>query len=162
VTSRAKIGDIFQVRIDPSAIRYFQYVADDMTQLGSNVVRIFRGSYAPDEPIDVARLTEGDIDFHAHVFLGIGLKKKLWHKVGHAPPPSDLDILFRDTNDFGNPQITVSRNWHVWTINGRFQKVGELLPEHQQAEVGVIVPPDSLLYRMRNGRYDFFYPDFQR
>jgi hypothetical protein len=160
VSKKLVVGDVFEVRLDALTKRFFQYVADDSTQLNSHVVRVFRKAYDVNTSPELRIVIAGEVDFHAHVLLGIGIKQQLWQRVGHAPPPSDLDVLFRDTNDYGNPSISVSTNWHVWKVNGPFERVGALRPKYDRAEVGVVVPPDSLLYRMRNGRYDFVYPGY--
>ncbi|HQR71317.1 MAG TPA: hypothetical protein PLE54_11975 [Burkholderiaceae bacterium] len=154
------IGDVFEVQLDPGNVRFFQYLADDATQLGSQVVRVFRETYRAGEPFDAQRVTAGEVDFYAHVFVRNGLKQGLWRKVGHSRPPTASNVLFRDSDDYGKPAIKVSKNWYVWRVNCPFEVVGVLAPKHQRAEVGVVVPPDSLIYRMRNGNYDFVYPDY--
>lgn len=160
MSQKLKIGDIFQVRIDELRVKYFQYIADDLTQLNSQAVRVFRETYDAREPIEIDRLHCGTIEFYAHVFIRIGLKQQHWRKVGHANVPSKVSVLFRDSNDFGNPEMKVSRDWHVWEVNEPFRKVGRLEPQYQQAEIGVVVPPSSLLHRMQKGNYDFVYPDY--
>ena len=105
MSQRLKLGDIFEVYLDGSTVRYFQYVAKDSSQLDSHVVRVFRESYAVDAPVDTSAILAGEIDFHAHVYLQLGMKQDLWQKVDHAPPPSDLDIIFRDSDDYGNPDV---------------------------------------------------------
>lgn len=37
-----KIGDVFEVKIDETSKKYFQYIANDMTQLNSDVIRGFK------------------------------------------------------------------------------------------------------------------------
>jgi hypothetical protein len=160
MSKKLTVGDVFEVRLDASTKRFFQYAADDTSQLNSPVVRVFRKSYDVHESPELHSITKGDIDFHAHVLLGIGIKQRLWQRVGHQKPPDDIDVLFRDTNDYGNPKIVVSSNWYVWRVNEPFEKVGQLRPKDEGAEIGVVVPPDSLIYRMRNGRYDFAYPAY--
>jgi hypothetical protein len=161
MSKRPNIGDLFEVQIDSANARVFQYISNDSTQLHSDVVRVFREAYTLGEPMDVRRILEGEIDFHAHVLLMIGLKQKIWRKIGHAEPPGDLTtVLFRDSGDYGNPKIRVSKNWYVWKINSESDHVGVLSERYQGAEIGVVVPPNSLVYRMRNGKYDFVYPDY--
>jgi len=157
---RLKIGDVFEVKTDSSAVRFFQYVADDVTQLSSYVVRVFKEAYGREEPLDIPRIVAGEAHFHAHVFLRNGIKQQAWRKVGHAPPPDDLDVLFRDSGDYGNPEVTVSTNWYVWKINGPTEDVGKLLPQYQSAEIGVVITAGDLVYRMQHGEYDFIYPGF--
>lgn len=159
MSQKLVVGDVFEVRMDALTKRLFQYVATDASQLNSHVVRVYKKPYGLNELPDLRAVINGGVDFHAHVLLGIGIKQKLWQKVGHEQPLGAVDVLFRDTNDYGNPEIKVSRNWYVWTVNAPFEKVGEFRPKYEAAEVGVVVPPDSLIYRMRNGKYDFVYPE---
>lgn len=160
MTTRIRIGDIFAINLDAQSIRYMQYVADDDSQLRSNVVCVFQRVFPAGAAIDPEQLVLGEVYFHAHVFLRIGLRQKRWYKTGHAQARDASTVLFRDTNDFGHPAVTVSKNWYVWRIGEAFTKVGELAPSIHHAEVGVVVPPDSLVHRARTGTYDFVYPSF--
>ena len=40
-----KVGDVFSVPLDGGSKKYFQYVANDLTQLNSDVVRAFKQKY---------------------------------------------------------------------------------------------------------------------
>lgn len=161
MSKRPSVGDLFEVQLDSASARAFQYVSDDTTQLHSNVVRVFRETYKVGEPVDVRRILDGEIDFHAHVFLTIGIRQKRWRKIGRAEPPGDLDaVLFRDSDDYGDPKVRISKNWYIWKINSISEHVGVLSQRYQGAEIGVVVPPDSLVHRMRNGKYNFVYPDY--
>jgi hypothetical protein len=161
MSRRPSVGDLFEVQVDPESTRVFQYISDDATQLHSNVVRVFRETYKVGEPMDVRHILDGEIDFHAHVFLMIGLRQKCWQKIGHAEPPRDLDtVLFRDSNDYGDPKIKISKNWYVWKINSATKHVGVLSERYQGAEIGVVLPPKSFVDRMRTGKYDFVYPGY--
>ena len=157
---RIELGDWFEVRMSPSTARYFQFVAVDTTQLHSDVVRVIDGTYDSTANHDPGELEAEMVDFFSHVYIRAGLKEGLWHKCGHSPPPDRLDVLFRDTDDYGDPDVTVSKNWFVWKVSSRTKFVGKLRRRYQQAEIGVVVPPDSLVYRLRNGCYDFVYPDY--
>lgn len=157
---KSRLGDLFEVRLDESVVRFFQYVANDETQLDSNVVRVFRETYSPNTSTSARIVAAGEVDFHAHVFLSIGTKQGLWRKAGHAEPPDNIEVLFRDSDDYGNPEVQISRSWFVWKPNSRAKSIGRLGPRYEHAEIGVVVPPDSLVYRMRNGAYDFVYPDY--
>ncbi len=161
MANRLQIGDLFEVRTDALAKRYFQYIADDASQLGSDVLRVFRDAYNVDEKPVTDRILNGEVDFHVHVFLKNGLKQGLWEKIGHARPPADLkSILFRDSEDYGNPEIKTSKRWYVWRIGGPYKDVGELTPPYQHAEIGVVIPTSALISRMRTGKFDFFYPGY--
>lgn len=157
---RLKIGDVFRVPVDGSTNGHFQYVATDTTQLSSEVIRVFQEAHSTQDVVDIENIVRGVVAFYAHVFLKIGLKQKYWHKVGHSDEIGQVDVLFRNSNDYGNPKIRVSHDWHVWRINEPFEKVGNLSADYQDAEIGVVVPPDSLVHRIRSGRYDFVYPDY--
>ena len=71
-----------------------------------------------------------------------------------------MDVLFRDSDDYGNPQIKVSHAWYVWRINEEFKFIGELAKKYQHAEIGIVMTPDDIIHRMRNGVYDGFYPEY--
>jgi hypothetical protein len=154
-------GDVFEVRLDASTRRFFQFVAVDSTQLFSAVVRVFRDSHDGSTPVDVEAIAGGAVDFHAHVLLAMRISKGLWRKVGRASVASTSKILFRASDDYGTPGIRISKEWFVWKINGAQEYVGPLPPKYEHAEIGVVVPTDSLLFRMREGRYDFFHPDYK-
>jgi hypothetical protein len=47
--TRTTIGDVFSVPLGASGKKYFQYVANDLTELNSQVIRAFRKTF----PIDV-------------------------------------------------------------------------------------------------------------
>jgi hypothetical protein len=157
--SRIRIGNVFVVEFDGKR-KYFQYVADDLTQLNSRVIRVFKQVYPADAPIELSEIVKGEIEFFAHASVPIGVKLGYWSKVGHVSEVGTVDVYFRDSNDFGNPQIKCSQNWHVWKINEPFVDVGELKGSYQQAEIGVVVAPQMLVHRMRTGSYDFVYPGY--
>jgi hypothetical protein len=90
------------------------------------------------------------------------VKLGYWEKIGNCPDIGEINhILFRDTNDYGNPQIQISQDWWIWKINEEQQRVGKLLGENQKAEIGLVINPESIVHRIRTGKYDFpFYPSF--
>jgi len=69
-----KIGDIFEIKTIRNTKRYFQYVANDLYQLNSAVVRVFKREF-PLEYVPVAEeIVNDDMDFYAHILLKTGLK----------------------------------------------------------------------------------------
>ncbi len=158
--SRTRIGDIFCVKIDGKRVRYFQYVADDLTQLNSQVIRVFKKSFRIAERLDWRQLVNGEVEFYAHVFLKIGSKLRYWEKIANVPEIGKMEVLFRNSEDYGNPNIKISENWHVWKINEPFVKVGRLGGGNRRAEIGVVIAPDSIVHRMKVGDYDFVYPGY--
>ncbi|WP_223255421.1 hypothetical protein [Flavobacterium sp. LM4] len=57
----------------------------------------------------------------------------------------------------------VSNNWYVWKINDKkFTSVGKLTGENQKAEIGLIMNHEDIVYRIKNGAYNFpFYPGYK-
>ena len=103
------------------------------------------------------------MQFYAHVVVRWGIRLGFWEKVGHAAEIGTTDVLFRDTDDCirkpGEDPVRVSHRWYVWRINGEFQRIGPLTDKYREAEIGVVVSPDSIVHRMRTGKYDFVYPE---
>jgi len=155
-----KIGDVFSVPLDGGSKKYFQYVANDLTQLNSSVIRAFKSTYPIDSSPDLLQVVAGDVDFYAHVVLKWGIKMKLWERVGNLSFTDKLDVLFRASNDYGNPSIKTSHNWRVWKIGEDDQRVGKLGGEYLKAEIGVVVDPPSVVHRLRTGEYSFVYPGY--
>lgn len=157
-----KIGDVFSVRINEENIKYFQLIATDLTQLNSDVIRAFKKTYPLNTNPDLFEITTQEVDFYAHCVTKWGIKMGYWNKVGNISDIGKIDhILFRDSSDFGNPQVKVSQNWWIWKINEEQISVGNLTGENEKAEIGIIMDPDSIVHRIKTGNYDGFYPDYK-
>jgi hypothetical protein len=159
IRSRVVVGDVFAVSLGAKTTGFFQYVARDSSQLNSHVVRVFKERRVENEPADTSQIARGEIDFHAHVFLNLGVKQQLWRKVARADVRGSVDVVFRNSSDYGKSKKALSNEWFIWRINEPYVKLGALPRAYRDAEVGVVVPPDSLIYRMNNGFYDFHYPE---
>jgi hypothetical protein len=164
--ANTKIGDVFSVEIDDSKTKYFQLVAFDLLQLNSDVIRAFSKVYPLDANPDLSAIVSGEIEFYAHCVTKLGLGMGFWKSVGNISKTGNpKSILFRDTNDYGSKQgeqIKISHKWYVWNINDRdFTRVGKLVGENRKAEIGIVISPDSIVHRMKTGKYDFVYPDFE-
>jgi hypothetical protein len=79
-----KLGDIFIVKFEEYQ-KYFQYVADDMTQLNSRVIRVFKEKYPLGSIQDLMVVAKGEIDFYAHTMVNPGIKLGFWEKAGNVP-----------------------------------------------------------------------------
>ncbi|MHA6726514.1 hypothetical protein ACX3PU_00445 [Chryseobacterium sp. A301] len=162
-----KIGDIFSVELDNGNKKYFQYIANDLTQLNSDVIRAFKKEYPINEPSNYEEILSGEIDFHAHTMINVGVKQNLYVQEGKSIVyPSIDDVVFRDTNDAGHgpekPQVFISENWFIWKINDKaFKTVGKLNGENRNAEIGIVIPPFAIVERIKTGKYNFVYPDFE-
>lgn len=161
-----KIGDVFWVKVDETNKKFFQYIANDLTQLNSDVIRAFKKLYLLSAQPELTEIFSGEVDFYAHCVIKFGVKMGLWEKAGNINDVGDLSqILFRDTNDVGSrpgEQILVSEKWYVWRINDDdFTVVGKLKGENRKAEIGIVVNPYDIKNRMTTGRYTFFYPGYE-
>jgi hypothetical protein len=162
MTSRVvtKIGDIFEVPLDDKTKKYIQYIANDQTQLNSSVIRAFKTKYALEAQPGMGEITTDVVDFYAHTVLKPGIIRKIWKRIGKSPDIGNLAIFFRGTNDVLDPKIKVSKNWHVWERDGPSRRVGELVGDYQNAEIGAVMPAGQIVHRMRTGKYTFAYPSY--
>ncbi len=157
-----KIGDVFSVRLQNNELKFFQYIAVDKNQLDSEVIRAFKHAYLIVETPDMLTIIKDEVDFHAHVMLKLGVKLGYWNKVGNCNIKGDLsEVMFRDTNDYGKPEIKISQRWWVWKIGGQPKYIGKLKNKNKQAEIGIIVTPPDIIERMQVGKYSFIYPDYE-
>lgn len=133
--------------------------------LGSHVIRAFGTTYAIDAVPEMETIIRDPVDFYAHVLISLGIKMGLWIKMGHCSEVGDRNVLFRGTYDYGvklgEEPVRLSEDWHVWEINGAVRDVGKLEGENRKAEIGVVVTPHDIVERMRTGKYNFVYPDFE-
>jgi|ERR1035437_10004578 hypothetical protein len=159
-----KIGNVFSVKLDDNNKKYFQYVANDLTQLNSDVIRVFKKVYPINENPDLSEVVKDEIEFYAHCVTSLGIKLGVWEKAGKAAIEEKLDILFRGSRDsgikLGDEPVTISDKWYVWKINEDFKYVGILEGENKKAEIGMVINPLSIIHRMRTGKYDFIYPGY--
>ena len=161
-----KIGDILYVNLENRGKKYFQYIANDLTQLNSDVIRVFKKEFLIDEMPNYDKLILMDVDFHAHTMINLGVKENFFYQTGeHGIIKDTKDILFRGTLDYGkkinNKLIKTSDNRRVWRINDKdFTNVGKLEGENRRAEIGIVIPPYAIVERIKTGSYNFFYPDF--
>lgn len=102
-----------------------------------------------------------NVQFYAHCYLKVGTKG-YWSFYGNIAEIGDYsNVLFRDTMDFGCPEIKISNNWHVWHVNEKFKHVGKLTPEYQNSYVGGVFPPISILEYVRDGMFQGAYPRYE-
>jgi hypothetical protein len=86
----------------------------------------------------------------------IGVKMGFWEKIGNSKNVGRFDqVVFRDTDDYGNHAVTVSENWWIWRIGKSMQAVGKLEGENKNAEIGMVFSPISIVNRIKTGEYGF-------
>lgn len=157
-----KIGDVFAVPISENEKRYMQYIISDMTMLNSDVIRVFKKVYALDANPAIEEIVNDEVDFYAHCVTKAGIKMGLWEKVGNTPDVGQTDhIIFRDSWDYGNPKIKISNDWYIWKINEPTVNIGKLEEKYQQADIGIVFPPERIINKLRTGSYNIVYPNFK-
>jgi hypothetical protein len=164
--ANTKIGDVFSVKLNESSIKFFQYIANDLTQLNSDVIRAFTTEYALGTQPDLLDIVNDEVGFYAHCVTKFGIKMELWKMVGNIQEIGDLNIIFRESDDYGHKvgeePITISKNWYVWKINdAEFTKVGKLEGVNQKAYVGLVFNPIGILELLKGNKYPINYPDFK-
>jgi hypothetical protein len=157
-----KIGDIYSVKIDERSKKYFQYIVNDLAQLNSDVIRAFKKVYSLEDNPSLSEIIMDEVEFYAHCITKLGVKMGYWEKVGNTNVIREYDhVIFRDSADYGNPKIKVSNDWWIWKINHEQARVGKLVGPYRNAEIGIVMDPESIVHRMRTGNYDGIYPDFE-
>lgn len=162
-----KIGDVFSVQIDEQHKKFFQLIAFDLLQLNSDVIRAFEETYSIDSKPKLSDIVNGKVAFYAHCMTKVGIKMKLWEKVGNIKEVGDIqDILFRDSMDagrkVGEERVKVSNRWYVWRLGDKdFTYVGKLKGENRKAELGIVVNPYDIIDRIKTGKYNFLYPGYE-
>lgn len=160
-----KIGDIFSAKLDDNSKKYLQYIANDLTQLNSDVIRVFKKVYPVDANPDLSEVVKDEVDFYAHCVVNWGIKMGLWKKVGKFADIGRLEIIFRSTDDSGlkpgEEPVRISHKWYVWKVNDKRSCVGKLVGENKKSEIGVVVTPGDIIDRMKTGKYDFVYPGYE-
>lgn len=157
-----KTGDVFSVKLGDGRKKYFQYIASDLTQLNSDVIRVFSKFYPIETSHNLQEVIDDEVEFHAHCVTKFGIKLCLWEKVGNFSKIGSIEhVLFRDSSDYGNPAVSISQKWWVWKINQERQFVGKLTGANKSAEIGVVVRPSDIISRIVTGKYDFVYPNYE-
>jgi len=158
---RLKIGDLFCVNLNDINKGYFQFIGNDLTQLNSNVIKVFKHQFPNDANPRDEILAREPVLFYAHTLIRAGIKLGFWERVGNATIFGACDVLFRSSSDVGNKDVKISHNWWVWKMNDKQQRVGSLENSGLVTEVGRVVAPHNIVFRMKNGEYNFVYPRFQ-
>lgn len=156
-----KPGVIFEVRLDNGTKGYFQFVTLDITQLNSEVIRIFSRRYAAGEQPGAEVIVDDTVQLYAHLTINIGLKREYWKRYGYRPVEDTfVRPWFRTSQDYGNPAIKVSRRWWIWELGEDQQYVGELNARQTQFDIGVVYAAKEIPEIMLTGKSSYFYPSY--
>lgn len=160
------IGDVFSIELNNKYKKFFQYIANDLTQLNSDVIRAFKRVYPLDAKPNLSEIVSSEIDFYVHCDTKHGIKLKLWEKVGNIKDIGDFtDVLFKDTASYGTKlgedPVLLSYDWYVWRINGPFTDVGKLEGKNRDAYIGLVINPYGIIELLKGNKYPANYPAFE-
>lgn len=152
-----KIGNIFCVEIKNDYKCYFQYVANDWTQLNSTVIRVFKKHYPMEANPTMEEIVHDEISFYVHAILRIGIATGAWYKVGTSKELGDTtNIMFRiftDVNYYGTGK-TKSYNWYVWRIGDEKRLfVGEMNDSYRKYDLGWVFPYMEIVAKIETGKF---------
>lgn len=159
-----RVGNIYEAIVGETNKRFFQYIGRDISNMNSDVIRIFNHLYGISDTPTVDEVVQDSVDCYMHTSVHAGVLQDKWRLYGRTRNVGSMDIYFRDSNDYGlypNQRI-VSRNWTIWKMNEERVYVGPLPGKYHSAYIGSIYPPDSVVYRIENQQYlTSFYPDYE-
>ncbi len=160
-----KIGDIFEINLGNGTTGYVQYIADDMTQLNSRVIRVFKNRHPADSAPTIDKIISDDVDFYVHVYdIKEREKDGTIIKIGKSQNVGDIKkILFRGESSMLtiHSPSPISKHWYVWKIGEETTDVrphSKLLP---QSHHGSVMPIDAVIERMKTGKYEGFFPKYE-
>ena len=159
-----KIGDIFCVEFPDNTKGYFQYIAKDMTQLNSSVIRAFYTHYPIDQDVKIDDVVKDKVDFYAHTILRAGIDFDNWYKIGKSSDIGEeniqnilfttvpFDFIILPNNEI--QKINPLDNWRIWHIGQDMINVGPL-PSSLIHKVnhGAVIAFHQIVNRMRLGYY---------
>jgi len=153
---QCRIGDIFEVRnVDKNEYGYFQFCALDYYQLNSDVIAVFEGLY--DKPQEVETVVSKPIEFFTHTSVRYGVPE-LWQKIGKAAIVDTNGVVFKGIEEKLEDDIDkdYTDHWHIWRLGEeKIKFIGKLSKVPDNAEIGLIYPPDDIPNRIFNGKYDW-------
>ena len=91
-----KIGDVFAVKIDDKSKKYMQYIVNDLIQLNSDVIRVFKKIYKIEEAPELSEIVNNEVEFYAHCVTKLGIKLGCWEKVGNIKYDEKPFVVFKE------------------------------------------------------------------
>lgn len=149
-----KIGDIFCVDIGDNRKRYFQYIANDICQLNSSTIRVFKTNYPLDGETNMDEIVADEVDFYTHTVLKIGIQDGLWLKVGNCKNVGHFDsIIFRSYQEWFPDDTPVG--WYIWhfgDVDSHY--IGKKLGDYSSiSEYGSVFPASWVVDRIKYGKW---------
>jgi hypothetical protein len=159
-----KLGDIYRFQCN-DGVGYFQYIGNDNSQMGADIVRVFKGVYSESVSMTLLDLENIGVDYYALTMVKIGLKMQ-WCTIYARQKTIDIpNIWFRTTPDYGyqlgEEPIQITDRWILWQPNQAKTKVNGLRGEHTQSYGGLIRPVVAFIDRANagTGKYVGVYPE---
>lgn len=161
-----KIGNVFCAEIDGRYKCFFQYIMNDITQLNSSVIRVFKRRYPMDYKPRIEEIVSDEVWFYAHTILRFGIVYDAWYKVGNSKNLGEEEcrkVLFGSTHNIRTgtdiriiEYVDPLENWSIWHIGEDQVFIGKL-PEmyFDKIEEGGVIPYCSIVERMKYGFYTF-------
>lgn len=169
-----RIGNIFCAEIEGKFKCFFQYIAKDMTQLNSSVIRVFKIHYPMEYKPVISDIIKDEIAFYAHTILYAGIYFNAWYKVGTSKElglEGLQKIWFgytqRDTTEKIDGLWTIIdlnplENWWIWHVNEPFIEIGVLPKEYENLiEKGEVFPYNEIVMRMKSGYYIYTQVEYE-
>jgi len=70
-------------------------------------------------------------------------------------------IYFRQSDEYGNLSMSISKSWSIWEMGQDMQYVGKLSEKYKNIELGIVVNPYDIKDRNTMGKYNFVYPSYE-
>lgn len=149
-----KVGDVFCVEVNSLYKQFFQFVAVDMSQLNSSVVRVFKVKYPNDYKPIIEDIVRNEVWFYAHTVLKFGIQDNLWYKCGKSKNVGDTEhIAFRLPSEIDVSRIDKSFDWYVWLLNKENVHIGELKGKCKDYDLGLVFPPKAIVGKIKYGEF---------
>jgi len=160
-----KIVDVFCAEIEGKFKCFFQYVANDLSQMNSSVIRVFKRRYPMEYKPVVDDIVKDEVAFYAHTILKFGIEFGAWCKIGKSANIGEealSEVIFGCAQDSKFISVTKVEivdpltNWFIWNINGPDINIGKLPKRyHDILEVGSVKSYLDILHRMKYGYYSY-------
>ena len=159
-----RIGNVFCAEINNEHKRFFQYVANDLEELNSSVIRVFKTRYPMDYKPVIEEIVKDEVEFYAHTILKFGIVFNVWYKVGTSKNIGEgyKDALFGDADEYMclSPHETIKvnpiENWTVWRINEPPILHGRLKKEYMdKLNRGGVISYVDIINRLECGYFKY-------
>ena len=155
-----KIGDVFEVKISDTEKKYMQYIVSDLTQLNSDVLRIFKHVYQINETPTLEEIVKDDVDYYTHGDSRFGGKMNAWTLYGNINDVGDYsNVWFKSKRDYTNEKN--EDDWHVWKIGGEQNHADLRKTKELKAYLGLVNPYTSILYRLKTGHEEGVFSKYE-